>query len=54
MQIDSFQQLDPIRKKEFLGDGNFGGLYQRSDEDMLAIWNVAVEETRAVMAEGWV
>jgi creatinine amidohydrolase len=53
MQVDRFQQLDPARKKEFLGDGNFGGLYQRSDEDMLAIWKVAVEETRGVMAEGW-
>jgi creatinine amidohydrolase len=53
MQVDRFQQLDPARKKEFLGDGNFGGLYQRPDEDMLAIWNVAIEETRGVMAEGW-
>jgi creatinine amidohydrolase len=35
------------------GDGNFNGLYQRNDEDMLALWQVAVAETRALIAEGW-
>lgn len=53
MPIDRFQQLDPVAKKALLGDGNYGGLYQRSDEDMLAIWGVAVEETRALIADGW-
>ena len=37
---------------EILGDGNFGGLYQRSDEDMHAIWSVALDETRALI-ETW-
>jgi len=53
MRLDRFQQLDPVGKKELLGDGNYGGLYQRSDYDMLAIWKVAVEETRALIADGW-
>ena len=35
------------------GDGNYGGFYQRSDEEMLALWQVAVEETRTLIAEGW-
>lgn len=48
-----FQQLDPAAKKLLLGDGNYGGRYQRSDADMHAIWDVAVEETRALMAHGW-
>ena len=43
-----YQRLDPGAKKELLGDGNFGGLYQRADEDMLAIWEVAVDRRRAV------
>jgi creatinine amidohydrolase len=47
------QTLGPARVREQLGDGNFGGLYQRPDEEMLAIWSVAVEETRALIAEGW-
>ncbi len=36
-----------------LGDGNFDGLYQRPDAEMLALWEVAVAETRAVIADGW-
>ena len=41
--------LDPVALREYLGDGNFGGLYQRPDEEMLALWQVAVEETRALL-----
>jgi len=43
----------PANVRVHLGDGNFGGRYQRSDDDMLAIWAVAVEETRALLAGGW-
>ncbi len=46
-------RLDPGRKKTLLGDGNFGGHYARSDEQMASLWQVAVEETRAVFSEGW-
>lgn len=53
MSIDRFQQVDPVAKKALLGDGNYGGLYQRSDDDMLAIWRVAIEETRSIIADGW-
>lgn len=53
LDLDRFVRLDPVRKKELLGDGNYGGLYQRSDEDMLAIWRVAVEEARGVIADNW-
>jgi creatinine amidohydrolase len=53
MHMARFQQVDPRRKRELLGDGNYGGRYQRSDDDMLAIWKIAVEETRALIAEGW-
>lgn len=53
MDLGRFQQLDPVRKKELLGDGNYGGLYQRSDEDMNAIWAVAIAETRALISDGW-
>jgi creatinine amidohydrolase len=36
-----------------LGDGNFGGYYEKSDEDMMALWTVAVEETRALIDSKW-
>jgi creatinine amidohydrolase len=48
-----YQAANPARKKELLGDGNFHGRYQRSDNEMLALWQVGVEETRAVMEEDW-
>jgi len=47
-----FTMLNPEEKRAYSGDGNMGGLYQRSDEDMLAVWDVAVEETRALL-ESW-
>jgi creatinine amidohydrolase len=45
--------LDPVALRAYLGDGNYGGLYQRPDEDMLALWQVAVDETRALLTGGW-
>ena len=48
-----FIQLDPAAKKALLGDGNYGGLYQRSDQDTAALWEVAVAETRSLIADGW-
>ena len=45
--------LGPQALRAYLGDGNFGGSYQRPDEDMLAIWQVAVEETRALLEGAW-
>jgi creatinine amidohydrolase len=41
----------PAELRTYLGDGNYGGLYERSDADMLAIWEVAVAETRALIDE---
>jgi creatinine amidohydrolase len=48
-----FSQVDPAAKKALLGDGNYGGLYQRSDQDTAALWEVAVAETRSLIADGW-
>lgn len=53
MDMAQFVALDPGAKKALLGDGNYGGYYQRSDDEMLAIWAVAVAETRKVIMEGW-
>ena len=48
-----FNQLDPAAKKAFLGDGNYGGLYQRSEQDTAALWEAAVAETRSLIADDW-
>lgn len=53
MDLARFQQLDPVAKRALLGDGNFGGLYQRSDDEMSAIWETAVAETRELILDGW-
>jgi len=39
--------------RRIIGDGNYHGLYQRPDEDMAALWAVAVDETREVIEHGW-
>jgi creatinine amidohydrolase len=41
------------RFREVLGDGSFGGFYERSAAEMERIWEVAVAETRARLTEGW-
>ena len=53
VDLERVRTLDPVALRDYLGDGNFGGLHQRPDEDMLAIWKVAVEETRSVLAGSW-
>jgi creatinine amidohydrolase len=51
--MTKIRALDPKALREYLGDGNFGGKYQRSDEDMQALWQVAVAETRALLDGSW-
>jgi creatinine amidohydrolase len=49
-EIDEFG--DPARVREILGDGTFGGAYQRPDDEMLRLWDVAVTEVRGLI-ETW-
>ncbi len=53
LDLSRFQQLDPGAKKVLLGDGNYGGVYQRPDDEMQAIWDIAIAETRALIEDGW-
>jgi creatinine amidohydrolase len=43
-------EATPQRFREVMGDGSMGGFYERPDEQMLALWTVAVEETREVLS----
>ena len=45
--------LTPVEVRATLGDGNFGGLYQRPDADTEALWAVAVAETREQLEGSW-
>ncbi|MCB2130274.1 MAG: creatininase family protein [Rhodobacteraceae bacterium] len=46
-------RVDATRKRQLLGDGNYHGLYQRPDTDMLAIWDEAIAETRTLIETDW-
>jgi creatinine amidohydrolase len=44
---------DPAAWREALGDGSFGGPYQRPDDDVLRVWAAAVEQLRERLESGW-
>ncbi len=43
----------PEQLRDVIGDGSFGGLYERPDEEMLRIWAAGVEEVRELLESGW-
>jgi creatinine amidohydrolase len=51
--LETIRQLDPKALRLHLKDGNWGGVYQRDDEEMMRIWRVGVEETRELLSENW-
>jgi creatinine amidohydrolase len=53
VDLAKVRTLDPVSLREYLGDGNYGGVYQKPDEEMLALWKVAVDETRALLTGEW-
>lgn len=53
VDLSGRDELSLDRFREVLGDGSFGGDYERSDEEMEAIWDVAVREVRERLTEGW-
>lgn len=44
---------NPGGVRNILTDGSFGGPWQRSDADMLALWEVGVAETREALEGPW-
>lgn len=47
------QGMNPTATRALLGDGNFGGYYERPDDEMQAIWDIAIAETRGLMQGPW-
>lgn len=39
--------------RDLIGDGNYGGVYQKPDEVMDRLWQIAVAETRDQLAGDW-
>ena len=44
---------DPAGVRRLLGDGSYGGVYGRSDDDWRRVWQAGVEEVREVLEHGW-
>ena len=53
IDIARMRTMGPAQVRALLGDGSFGGYYERPDAEMLAIWKVAVEETRDLIEGPW-
>ena len=51
--VSAMRETDPADLRKLLGDGSFGGLYERPDEDVLRVWQAGVEEVRGLLADGW-
>ena len=47
--LEYLRQLDSRSLREYLKDGNYGGYYQRQDEEMMKIWRAGVAETRELL-----
>jgi creatinine amidohydrolase len=53
IDIALMRLMDAARVRAYLGDGNFGGVYQKPDEQMKQVWRVGVEETREALEGPW-
>lgn len=51
--FDRLRDRDAAGVRDLIGDGNYGGVYQRPDADTDRIWSIAVEETRALLEGEW-
>lgn len=54
VDLDRLRLLPPKALRDYLDEGNYGGRFQRPDTDMQAIWDIAVQETRELLENGWV
>lgn len=53
VDFDRMRVKGPKAVRDLLGDGVFGGAYQKDDATMQALWDAAVAETRALMEGPW-
>ena len=47
--LEYVRQLDARSLRDYLKDGNYGGRYQREDDEMMKIWRTGVAETRELL-----
>lgn len=53
IDLAHMRMMDSAAVRKYVGDGNYGGVYQKPDEPMLKMWRVGVEETREALEGPW-
>ena len=53
VELPDRDEISYKRFREVVGDGSFGGWYERPDEEMKTIWAIAIDESRAKLESGW-
>lgn len=53
VRFDKLRDRNAAAVRAVIGDGNYGGEYQKSDEVMDRLWKIAIEETREQMTGDW-
>ena len=53
VDIPRMMLMGPAEIRAYIGDGNMGGVYEKPDEEMMTLWQTAVEETRALLDGPW-
>jgi creatinine amidohydrolase len=49
----ALRTASPAGVRELLGDGSYGGPYERPKEDWEAVWAAGVEEVRELLVSAW-
>jgi creatinine amidohydrolase len=53
IDIPRMRMMDAAGVRACLGDGNFGGVYQKPDDQMMRVWRAGVDETREALEGPW-
>jgi len=53
IDIARMRLMDAAAVRSYLGDGNFGGAYEKPDDEMMKVWLAGVEETREALEGPW-
>jgi creatinine amidohydrolase len=53
IDLSRMRLMDAAAVRAYLGDGNFGGAYEKPDDRMLEVWRAGVDETREALEGPW-
>jgi creatinine amidohydrolase len=53
IDLSRMRLMDAAAVRAYIGDGNFAGEYQKTDDEMMRVWRAGVEETREAIEGPW-